>query len=183
MVLYFITGNGNKFEVAKKILDGLDEIEQMDLDFPEIQELDMRKIVEDTLNRVLEKGVDGEFFCEDTGIYLDCLNGFPGPLIKWLFEAIGNQGIYDLVSKHSSDGAVAKSIVGYSNGKDVWFFEGVLNGRIVAPRGEGGFGWDSIFQPDGFDKTFAEMSLEEKEGISMRRVALEGLREYLVEKN
>jgi len=50
---------------------------------------------------------------------------------------------------------------------------------IVEPKGENGFGWDKIFQPEGFEKTFAEMSMEEKNEISMRKKAFQKLKRYL----
>jgi non-canonical purine NTP pyrophosphatase (RdgB/HAM1 family) len=59
------------------------------------------------------------------------------------------------------------------------YFEGFYDGSIVSPRGTGGFGWDPIFQPAGSPLTFAEMSLEEKNKYSMRRIAAQKLKEYL----
>jgi non-canonical purine NTP pyrophosphatase (RdgB/HAM1 family) len=58
------------------------------------------------------------------------------------------------------------------------FFEGLLAGQIVPPRGTDGFGWDPIFQPDGWNKTFAEMSQQEKNQCSMRKRAVTQLQDY-----
>ena len=174
MVLYFITGNRGKFEEVKSVIS---DVKQIDFDLPEIQELDARKIIEAKLMEARGK-YDGELICEDTSIYLDCLNGLPGPLIKWFMKSLGNKGIYELVKKYGDFGATAKTIIGYSNGKHIEFFEGSVKGKIASPMGEG-FGWDPIFQPDGSNKTFGEMDMHEKNEISMRRAALEKLKEYL----
>jgi XTP/dITP diphosphohydrolase len=63
-------------------------------------------------------------------------------------------------------------------------FEGICEGTITTePRGEGGFGYDPLFRPDGYDQTFAEMPPEEKNKISHRRKALDALRQFLAEVN
>ena len=176
MALYFITGNKNKFKEARSILSG---VEQLDIDLPEIQEIDATEIVEAKLLEAL-KHKEGEFIIEDTSLYFDCLNGLPGPLIKWFLQTVGNKGLFDLVDKLGNDQAGAKTIIGYAENKSrVHFFTGSIKGRIVSPRGDSNFGWDPIFQPEGYSKTFAEMSSEEKNAISMRRVALNKLKEFI----
>lgn len=174
MTLYFITGNRGKFDEVKEVISS---VQQIDLDLPEIQELDARKVIEAKLHEA-RKLHAGEFICEDTSISLDCLNGFPGPLIKWLIAAIGINGIHALVEKFSNPGATAITVIGYSHGTSIEFFEGATRGIIVAPRGTG-FGWDPIFQPAGSDKTFGEMELSEKNKTSMRHKALLGLKHRL----
>jgi inosine triphosphate pyrophosphatase len=56
--------------------------------------------------------------------------------------------------------------------------QGVTRGKIVSPRGEGGFGWDVCFQPDGYEITYGEMSSEEKNKISHRKRAIEAMRDH-----
>lgn len=176
MSLYFITGNKNKFEEVKAILG---DVEQLDIDLPEIQDIDARNIVRAKLLEALNHK-DGEFIVEDTSLYLDCLKGLPGPLIKWFMKTIGNDGLANLAEKLGDKKAEAKTIIGYAKNKDeIEFFEGVIPGKIVAQTGVSGFGWDPIFQPDGHDKTFAEMTAEEKNGVSMRKIAVEKLKEFL----
>ncbi|MBT3398068.1 non-canonical purine NTP pyrophosphatase [archaeon] len=174
MVVYFMTGNKGKFEEVREILES---VEQIDLDLPEIQELDSKKVIEHKLNEAI-KNQEGEFFCEDTSIYIDALNGFPGPLIKWFMGALGNEGISNLMEKYEGQDATAKTVIGYTDGNGIKFFEGELRGKIVQPKGTG-FGWDPIFQPEGYDVTFGEMDMEEKNKISMRKKALIKLRDYL----
>ena len=69
----------------------------------------------------------------------------------------------------------------YCDGKQIKTFDGEINGRIVfPPRGNRDFQWDCVFQPEGHDQTFAEMG-EKKNLISMRKIAIEKLKEYLEE--
>ena len=176
MSLYFITGNKGKFEEIKLVLP---KIEQLDIDLSEIQELDAQKVITAKLLAAFNHH-NGAFIVEDTGLYLDCLNGFPGPLIKWLLASVGTEGIFRLAEKMGSFRAVAKTTIGYGESSDdIHFFEGDLEGVIVVPRGESGFGWDPVFQPKGYEKTFAQMSREEKNSISMRRIAAGKLRNFL----
>jgi inosine triphosphate pyrophosphatase len=175
MTLNFITGNPGKLREAKSILG---DVENIDLDLPEIQELDPQKVITEKLKEAT-KNHEGEFFIEDTSIYLQGLNGFPGPLIKWLLQSLGTEGIANLIKKYDNHKATAKTVIGYSNGKDIHFFVGEINGTIVQPRGDNDFGWDPIFQPEGYDKTFAEMSTEEKNAISHRKKAMIKFKEFL----
>ena len=177
--LYFITGNEGKFLEARSIIDN---VEQIDLDLPEIQEIDARKIIEAKLDEALKHN-KGEFIVEDTSVYINCLNGLPGPLIKWFLDSLKVEGIADLVGRYDDGSAVAKTLIGYSDGDSVVFFEGNVKGDIVAPRGENGFGWDKMFLPEGSDKTFGEMSLEKKNEFSMRKIAFGKLKGYLGERN
>jgi non-canonical purine NTP pyrophosphatase (RdgB/HAM1 family) len=176
MTLYFITSNKNKFSEASNIIPG---IKQLDIDLPEIQEIDAGKIIRAKLLEAL-KHKKGEFIVEDTSLYLDCLNGLPGPLIKWFMETIGNQGIYELANKYRNYQAEAITIVGYAKNKNnIKFFKGRLKGKIVRPIHKTSFGWDPIFQPQGHKKNFAQMSREEKNKISMRKKALNKLSKHI----
>ncbi len=176
MKLYFITGNKGKFEEAKAILG---EVEQLDIDLPEIQSIESKEIIKAKLEEALAHQ-EGNFIVDDNSFSFNCLGGLPGPLIKWFLKTIGNEGLFNLVNKLGDNKAEAKTTIGYAKNHDeIYFFEGSIKGKIVSPRGEYGFGWDPIFQPDGFEKTFAEMTVEEKSKISMRRIALNKLKDFL----
>ncbi len=175
-MIYFVTVNKNKFKEIKSVLP---EIEQLDIDLPEIQELDPKEIIS---NKLLEafNHAQGEFIVEDTSLYFDCLNGLPGPLIKWFLQSISNNGLAEIAEKLGNNKAEAKTMIGYAKSRDeIHFFEGAIKGRIVRPTGETNFGWDPIFVPDGYGKSFAEMGREEKNKISMRRQAINKLAEFL----
>lgn len=174
--ILFITGNEGKL---REVRDLIPSVQGVDLDLTEIQEIDARKIITAKLAEA-QKSHMGSFIVEDTSLYLDAMNGLPGPLVKWFLKAIKVEGIYQLAETWQSTKATARTLIGYADeDKSVHFFEGVITGTLVPPRGTDGFGWDPIFQPDGSDKTFAEMTQDEKGQCSMRKRAVEGLRQYL----
>ncbi len=176
MKIYFATGNSDKFQEAKTVLP---ELEQVKIDLPEIQELDAKAVIAEKLKEALKHNSAG-FIVEDTSLYIDGLNGLPGPLVKWFTKAIGNEGVYKMAEASGDPKAQAKTIIGYAtDAGDIHFFEGAIHGTIVFPRGETKFGWDPIFQPDGHERTFAEMTPEEKNEISMRRIAFSKLKDFL----
>jgi len=177
MKLYFATGNKHKFLEVKSMLKNVD-LEQLKVDLPEIQEVDLEEVVKAKLFEAL-KHCEGPVLVEDTGLYLEFLNGLPGPLIKWFEERMGLDGISDLCKKTGEDGAIARTIIGYADKNKMFFFEGKIKGKIVPPRKGNGFGWDAIFVPEGVDKAFSEMESEEKNRVSMRRKSLDKLKEFL----
>jgi len=181
MELYFITGNEHKFEEFTQILSPEIKVYQKDIDLPEIQSIDPREVIRFKLIEA-SKYQQGELLVEDTSLTLEALNyKLPGPLIKWFVKALDRKGIFEIANKAGLFGAEAKTVVGYSNGKEVLFFEGIIKGKIVKQKGESGFGWDPIFVPEGKTKTFAEMTIKEKNSISHRKKALEKFKKYYLE--
>lgn len=178
MALFFVTGNVNKLAEAQAIL-GVD-IKQWAIDLPEIQALDSQTVIAAKLAEAKTKQPPGTFFVEDVSLHLSALGGLPGPLIKWFLQAIGSAGIAQLVEILGDDRAEAKAVIGYvdPHGQEHYLVGSVM-GKIVAPRGQTNFGWDPIFQPDGFEQTFAEMSPEQKNAISHRRLALNQLQQLI----
>lgn len=155
-------------------------LEQLNIDLPEIQEIDPQEIIRYKLKEAL-KHCDGAVIVEDTSLHMDCLGGLPGPFIKWFLSTVGCGGLYDIAKKRGDLTAQARAIVGYSNGRRTEYFEGVVDGEIATPRGDKSFGWDPIFKPNGFESTFAEMTIDQKNAISHRRQAFEKLRDFLGE--
>lgn len=174
--ILFITGNKDKLREVNALIPN---VQGVDMDLPEIQEIDAHKIIAAKLAEA-RRFHTGALLVEDTSLYLDVMNGLPGPLVKWFMKAIGIEGIYKLTETYGSARATARTIIGYAdeNG-NISFFEGAVVGKLVPPRGNDGFGWDPLFQPDGYEKTFAEMTSEEKSRCSMRKIAVEKLRKYL----
>ncbi|MDX1608038.1 MAG: non-canonical purine NTP pyrophosphatase [Candidatus Spechtbacterales bacterium] len=177
-MIYFVTSNKNKFIEARAILKDVVELEQLDIDLPEIQEADAREIVKEKLIEA-QKHHKGKFMVEDTSLELECLGGLPGPFIKWFLEKIGPMGVYGIAKRFDNYKAIARTVVGYSNGDEIYFFEGKVEGKLVEQKVESGFGWDVIFKPDVADVTYAELSKEEKNKISQRSKALTKFKEYL----
>ncbi|MFH1511430.1 MAG: non-canonical purine NTP pyrophosphatase [Candidatus Woesearchaeota archaeon] len=179
MTLFFVTCNSNKLLEARMMIPGL---EHLALDLPEIQELDLKRVVEAKLIEA-RKHTQEDIVVEDVSLSLNCLNGLPGPLIKWFLKAIGMQGIFRIAESLNDLNCVATCVVGYCRGKDNSYFEGFVKGKIVHPRGSSNFGWDPIFVPAGHLKTFAEMSLKEKNMISHRSIAFGKLATHIVNNN
>ena len=161
----------------------------LSVDLPEIQEFDLQKIIEhklETAQNFLRYNsahrVD-QFFVEDSALYIRCMNGFPGPLIKWMEKQMKAEGIANLVMQHPERRATAKSMIGYVNlavqPMETRYFLGEVQGMIVQPRGKNDFGFGPIFLPDNVWKTFGEMTREEKDRYSMRGKVLRELMGYL----
>ena len=177
MKILFITGNPNKLKEAKEIMP---EIEGLDIDLPEIQELDTKKIIELKLHEAIKQKPGIDLIVEDQSLIIDGMNGLPGPFIKWFHKSLEIEGIYKMALKMGNQNAEARTIIGYCSSKgEIIFFESVVKGKIVAPKGDIGWGWDPIFKQNGYKKTYAEMTIKQKNKLSMRKMALEKLKEYL----
>lgn len=173
--VFFVTGNQFKLAEVEAVLG---KMRHVDLDLPEVQELDSRKVVIAKSQSALNQGYS-PVLIEDTSLSLTALNGLPGPLIKWFLKALGGEGVYQLANSKSDCDAEVRTIFGLALGPQTLIYgEGVVHGKVVPPRGRG-FGWDSIFQPHGSEKTMGEMTPEEKSSFSMRVLALQDLRQQL----
>ncbi|MEM0352242.1 MAG: XTP/dITP diphosphatase [Sulfolobales archaeon] len=120
---------------------------------------------------------------EDSGLYIKKLKMFPGALSSYVYKTIGIHGILKLMEGVRDRDAVFKSVIALAapRVRGVKLFQGVVYGTISEePRGTGGFGFDPIFIPSGYTKTFAEMSIEEKNKVSHRAKAFRGLAEWLI---
>ncbi|MFW9838684.1 MAG: RdgB/HAM1 family non-canonical purine NTP pyrophosphatase, partial [Candidatus Thorarchaeota archaeon] len=111
---------------------------------------------------------------DDTGFFVDSLNGFPGSYAAIVLKAIGFKGILQLMTGEEDRKSRFKTAVGYCDGEHLISFVGTMSGTVSQePTGKGGFGYDPIFVPDGFSKTYAELTLDEKVSISHRTKAFE----------
>ncbi|CAN7939593.1 unnamed protein product, partial [Ixodes hexagonus] len=127
------------------------------------------------------KVIGGPVLVEDTCLCFNALGGLPGPYIKWFLSNLGPEGLYKLLAGFEDKSAYALCTFAYSDGpgSEVRLFHGRTEGTIVAPRGANNFGWDSCFQPESEDKTYAEMSVEAKNRISHRHRSIQCLRQFL----
>lgn len=183
--LTFWTGNPNKLLEASNILwvkllgyseEDLLKIKELpESDIPEVQSMDIRLIVKTKAKSAYE-ALWRPVIVEDTGLFIKSLNGFPWPFIKYTLEQIWNRWILKLMEWISDRTVLAvtgvcvydwnKYISGY------WEIEWVVTHEEKIGERKA-FWYDPIFQPIGFDKTFAEMSWNEKDNISMRKLAFE----------
>lgn len=186
----FVTGNDKKLREVCQILGNGDgptlPLVAAPLDLPELQgtcqSIARAKCAE------AARQVHGPVLVEDSALCFNALGGLPGPYIKWFLQEIGHVGLITMLQGFHDNSGYALCTFAYSSGtpKDnedtVVLFEGRAEGTIVPPRSASGrdpFGWDAIFQPDGFDHTFAEMSPEVKNQISHRYRALCKVRAFL----
>jgi len=127
-------------------------------------------------------------FGDDSGLEVEALNNEPGVYsARYAGEPKNDDNntkklLSELGPKTNRKARFKTVIALVLDGKEE-FFEGVIKGQItLQPIGNGGFGYDPVFIPDGFDKTFAQMSPEEKNRISHRAIATRKLVDYLVNK-
>lgn len=168
-----VSSNPNKIREYKELIKDRMKLSFYKSGLPEIQSVDSTEVAE---YKIIEayKLIKRPIIVEDTALHLEAWNGFPGALIKWLEDYLGTQGILDLVENKNRN-AQAKCVIAYFDGREISFFEGKVRGKITEERkgkNKIDFGFDPIFVPEGYDKTFAELG-EEKNKISHRQKALE----------
>jgi inosine triphosphate pyrophosphatase len=179
--IVFVTSNKGKLNEVKAILPGI-KIIGNDLDLPELQG-EPEEIVREKL-KLAYSSLKKPVIVEDTSLCIEAfsepsgLSGLPGPYIKHFLAKMGKEKLSKLTILSGETKARASCIFGYMDKDGVTLFKGEINGRIVAPKGASGFGWDSIFQPDGFKETFAEMGADNKNKISHRKLALEKMQSF-----
>ncbi|GBP70603.1 Inosine triphosphate pyrophosphatase [Eumeta japonica] len=181
--LTFVTGNIKKLEEVRAILGNNFPFSLINhnLDLPELQ----GEIEEISVKKCLEaaRRLKTPVIIEDTSLCFNALKGLPGPYIKWFLDKLGPEGLHKLLTGWDDKSAEAVCTFAYCSGdyEDVILFEGKTQGTIVYPRGPRDFGWDPVFQPEGYVKTYAELSKEEKNKISHRFKALDKLRRHFIE--
>ena len=177
MKLYFVTSNPNKVREVRLIIKDYD-IEQYDMELPELQG-EQEEIVRQKAKMAV-KTIKKPCFVEDTALCFNALNGLPGEYIKHFIERLGLKNVYKLLDGFEDKSAKAVAMIGYCEpGKEPVIIKGDINGTIVMPRGKSNFGWDPIFQPDGKDKTYGEMTEEEKNSKSHREMVVIKFKEFL----
>jgi len=171
---FFATQNEGKLTEANQILSK--PLQQISVDLYEPQGVSVADIVKEKAQDAFKQ--TGKFVVvEDTSLEILSWNGLPGALIKWFIETVGNKGLLEMLGNSKDRKALAKTAVAYFDGNDTHVFVGEIEGSIsLEERGENGFGWDSIFIPAGENKTFAEMSPQEKNSVSMRKLAFEQMK-------
>jgi non-canonical purine NTP pyrophosphatase (RdgB/HAM1 family) len=174
MTVYtFVTQSFNKVAETERILNM--KLEHNDLALPEIQAIEVEEVVRYKVKYAYEALGRRPVMVEDTGLFIEAWNGLPGALIKWFVQSTGDIGLCKMMQGFPLRNAVAKTIVATCD-EEIHIFKGEIQGQIgLVPRGSGGFGWDSVFIPNGANRTFAEMSPGEKDYYSMRRIALEAM--------
>jgi XTP/dITP diphosphohydrolase len=177
-MISFVTSNPHKYsEVESLFKKNNISVTWQRMKYEEIQGDDNETICRDSCMKLIKK-IASPFFIDDTGFYIKSLKGFPGPFASYVQETLGNSIVLKIAAGSE---AYFKTVIGFSNGKDIYTFSGTLNGRIS--NGESGsnkFGYDPIFIPEGYDRTLAELSIDEKNIISHRGKALNKFIDFLI---
>jgi XTP/dITP diphosphohydrolase len=176
--IFFVTGRDEKVQEAEAILQM--DVEQIRLHVPEIQSLDVVKVVREKAKAAAR--LSGcTVVVDDTGLYIEALNGLPGALSSHFLDSLHNSGVLRILRGEKNRRAAVRTAVGLcAPGEEPVVFVGETRGSIaLEERGTRNFGFDPVFIPDGSHKTYAEMTLADKNKISHRKGAFEKLKHYL----
>lgn len=179
----FVTGNQSKADYLAKWLGRVVEHKKYELD--ELQSLDLREVAAHKA-RAAYALAKKPVLVEDVSLTAQAWGHLPGPLIKWFLEEVDCVGIVNMLRNFEDRKAVAAIVYALYDGQEMHFFEGQVHGVIAnEPRSSDVSGWhsskswNSIFIPDGSDKTYAEMTDDELRSVSHRAQAIDKLRAYL----
>jgi XTP/dITP diphosphohydrolase len=174
--LAVVTGNPHKAREVAEYLRGIIEVEHVALDCPEFRQRDVREIARGKARFAFET-LGRPLIVDDTAFCIDALKGFPGPYAAYVLDTLGIVGILTLMEGVANRKACFVTAIAYADRQGVRVFSGTVEGRIVSPRGSGGFGYDPIFEVDG--RTFAELTVSEKSRVSHRGKALAAFASWL----
>ena len=188
--IYLSTGNKGKVSEIKEILSDLnyDVYSKSELGINEDAVEDAETLEGNSLIKAkfLKKYTDDIVMSDDTGLFVNSLDGRPGVYsARFAGDECDDSKnrkklLSELKDKEDRSAYFQTSIALVEPNKEVKLFSGRIDGEIAfEERGEQGFGYDSVFIPKGYDKTFAELGDEEKNKISHRAIATENLKSYL----
>ena len=172
--IHLATSNMDKFSEMKIVLNKYKiDLRVSAIKGEEIQSFSSLKVAESAAINIAKTFKD-RFIVEDTALYVHSLYGFPAAYASFVYKTLGPGAIITLLEGRENTKAEFHSALVYgNNGKIRKTFVGVCEGEISRKiKGDGGFGFDSIFMPKGHSETFAEMSLPEKNKISHRAKAV-----------
>lgn len=179
MNIYFLSSNKYKIAEVQAILNS-DTITVLPIK-EKINEIQSNDMVEIAIDKALKAfmRIGRPIIVEQTGLLLKDLGDLPGGLTQIFWDSLEADNFGRYFSATETAQVVAKTVIAYCDGKQIKTFEGEIAGQIVSPpRGNRDFQWDCVFQPIGYELTFAEMG-EKKNTMSMRKMAIEKLKAYL----
>ena len=179
--LFFASSNEHKFQEAERILANLGmQINLFKTTLEEIQSNNLNDIAEKKAINAYDL-IQKPVIIEDDGLFINSLNGFPGPYSSYVYDTIGNKGIMNLLENSQVRDAKFVSIIAYCDSDcDVKLFESSIPGKISSIIEKGGWGYDPIFIPDGESKTYANVS--DKDKFSHRSAALTKFSNWFLDK-
>jgi XTP/dITP diphosphohydrolase len=183
--IHFATTNKHKFEEVKQILSEFNiDVKQLEIEKIEPRGEMMETIAKNAAELIANK-VKLPIILEDTGIFFEAYNNFPGPLPRYIFESIGYKGILKLLEKENKD-AYFKTVAAYCEpGQEPVLFEGISKGKIsekVVNKDKDVMPYERIFIPENSNKTLSDMSRTEKNKISHRSKAFRKFGEWYEKK-
>ena len=170
-----MTTNVGKFkEISALMRERGVQLEHLRTPYPEIQAESLEITIIPGLQWLLEK-YEKPLMIDDSGLFVESLKGFPGVYSSYVFKTVGCDGILNLMRGISDRRARFECCIGFiAPGKDPFIAKGVSKGTIALARaGTSGFGYDPIFIPEGSDKTYAQIEVNEKNKTSHRGRAVE----------
>ena len=193
MKIVFATNNAHKLQEVRQILGdrfevvGLADIDCME-DIPETAETLEGNALQKA--RYVKEHYGYDCFADDTGLEVASLGGAPGVHSARYAELFGSGQTHDSeanmnlllknLEKITNRSARFRTVIALLYQGEEYLFEGICPGHILRERhGQEGFGYDPIFQPEGYDRSFAEMAPDEKNAISHRGRATQKLAEFL----
>jgi XTP/dITP diphosphohydrolase len=182
--IFFVTNNIHKFNEARRVLaESKISVGMLRIKSPEIQSESLEEIAQASVIQAFRK-CRLPVMVEDAGLFVDAVNGFPGPYASYVYRTVGNEGLLRLMENIDNRKARFKSVVAYlsSRSEPPKRFDGTVEGEIVRSErrksDETGFGFDPVFKPNHSGKTFAQMSVVEKCKLSHRATALRKFAEW-----
>ena len=177
MRIVLVTGSDAKAREASEILGS--EIERADLELPEIQAATVEDVAREKAREAFRR-LERACVVEDSSLGFAAWNGLPGPYVKWFERTAGLEALCRSLDGFRDRSATASCVLAFRSETQQLTAVGRIEGTIARePRGNGGFGWDAIFVPEGGDRTFSEMSAPEKNAISHRRKAWDELKRMI----
>jgi XTP/dITP diphosphohydrolase len=172
MEIIYVTKNKEKVETARRIFGDKVKIKQVSLDMIEPQSISPKEISESKARQAYEK-LKKPLFVTDVGFFIEAFKEFPGSLIKFFNDYVGQEVILKLLAGVEDRRAKAVVSLTFYDGKTMKTFEGVTEGTVAKKAYPVGWQFDRIFIPEGSDKTWGEMRPEAKDKDSYYKKAFE----------
>src|SRR3990167_8016525 len=171
-----VTTSKDKLAEINKILGTNHKVSKIEI--PEIQSLNLDEVITEKAKaayKIFKKPV----LVEDVSLEIKALKGLPGTFVKFFIATLGTEGTVALVKNKKTDTKVTDAIAIY-DGKNLKVFKGTVYGTLSPKnRGSYGFGFDKVFIPKGYTKTYAQLPDQVKNSISHRALALKKVKKYL----
>lgn len=172
-----VTTNEDKLSEINEILGTNHKASSVDI--PEIQSLDLDEVITFKVKAAYSK-IRKPVLVSDVSLEIEGLNNLPGPFVKFFLHTLGTEGTVALLKGKSTKSKAIEAEAIY-DGKNLIIFKGIMTGKLVPKdKGVNGFGFDKVFVPDGYNKTFAQMPKELKNKISHRAKALKKVKKFLL---